>query len=225
MAALSSHQGELQCPHCLDQAPPMTRWGLAPSKDRPAGYQVDGCTTCGGAWLESQTLKAMLAEAAELVGKVTVVEANVKRRVVAETSGPITYRRCPVCKDMMARKNFERVSGIIIDTCIDHGTFFDTGELQDVLSFVRSGGLVLAQQKRAAQDARLSAEEANARKTPTTMSGPTGGEAKAMMLMGMQESPSILTRGVGDIALAVLRWGARWAWRAAKTVADARHDR
>ena len=225
MAALSSRDGDLSCPHCGDKAAVMTRWGLAPSKTRPAGYEVDGCTACGGVWLEAPTLEAMLAEASELVGKVAVVEAKVERRVVAEASGPVTYRRCPVCRDMMARRNFERVSGIILDTCIDHGTYFDGGELQDVLNFVRSGGLVLAQQKRAVQEARLSAEEANARRTPTTMSGPTGGEAKAMMLMGMQESPSVLTRGVGEIALALLRWGATWAWRAARTVADARHER
>ncbi len=41
----------------------------------------------------------------------------------------------------MQRKNFGRVSGVIVDTCGMHGTFFDAGELQDVLAFVRSGGL------------------------------------------------------------------------------------
>jgi hypothetical protein len=37
------------------------------------------------------------------------------------------------------------MSGIVVDVCVQHGTFFDAGELPRVLSFVRHGGLAKAQ--------------------------------------------------------------------------------
>lgn len=50
------------------------------------------------------------------------------------------YRRCPACHQLMARKNFYRVSGILVDQCPDHGTWFDRGELKAAADFLRSGG-------------------------------------------------------------------------------------
>jgi Zn-finger nucleic acid-binding protein len=41
----------------------------------------------------------------------------------------------------MTRMNFGTRSGIILDVCRAHGTWFDRGELDAVLSFVRDGGL------------------------------------------------------------------------------------
>ncbi len=41
----------------------------------------------------------------------------------------------------MSRMNFGTRSGIILDVCRTHGTWFDRGELEAVLSFVREGGL------------------------------------------------------------------------------------
>jgi Zn-finger nucleic acid-binding protein len=43
---------------------------------------------------------------------------------------------------MMNRKNFGGASGVIVDVCARHGTWFDAGELPQVLTFVKSGGLV-----------------------------------------------------------------------------------
>lgn len=201
----------------------MTRYGLAPTKSMPSGHEVDGCTNCGGVWLDARTVKAMITEAEDLVGRVSIKETDVRRRVVAEASGPILYRRCPVCEEMMGRTNFERVSGIILDKCMEHGTFFDSGELHDVLNFVRSGGLILAQRKKAIEKGRLTAEEASARRSPTNQ-GATGLEAQGMLAMGRVESPGLLGRDVGALALALVRWGAGWAWRAGRAIADARES-
>jgi Zn-finger nucleic acid-binding protein len=41
----------------------------------------------------------------------------------------------------MNRKNFAEVSGVIVDVCKKHGTWFDLGELPRVLAFVAAGGL------------------------------------------------------------------------------------
>lgn len=59
-------------------------------------------------------------------------------------SDPVRYRACPVCHQLMNRKNFGGGSGIVVDVCSLHGTFFDAGELPRVLDFVKRGGLAKA---------------------------------------------------------------------------------
>lgn len=55
----------------------------------------------------------------------------------------------------MLRRNFARISGVIVDECRLHGTFFDLGELAAVLEFVRSGGLAEAELRAAREDVRI----------------------------------------------------------------------
>lgn len=41
----------------------------------------------------------------------------------------------------MNRLNFGKVSGVIVDVCKPHGTWFDAGELTRVVAFASAGGL------------------------------------------------------------------------------------
>jgi Zn-finger nucleic acid-binding protein len=42
---------------------------------------------------------------------------------------------------MMHRLNFARCSGVIVDVCRAHGTWFDANELHRIVHFIRAGGL------------------------------------------------------------------------------------
>jgi Zn-finger nucleic acid-binding protein len=53
----------------------------------------------------------------------------------------IRYLSCPICRGLMNRVNFGRRSGVIVDVCRAHGTWFDAGELVTALEFVAQGGL------------------------------------------------------------------------------------
>lgn len=53
----------------------------------------------------------------------------------------VSYVPCPMCHATMNRINFGKLSGVIIDVCHKHGTWFDAGELTRVITFVASGGL------------------------------------------------------------------------------------
>lgn len=108
-------------------------------------------------------------------------DQGVRRRRLARGhfSTKIVYRPCPACDQRMMRKNFARVSGIIIDECGPHGAYFDAGELEGVLEFVRSGGLAMAQRKEEDEKARLrkaelntAAMQADASTQPTGFGGP-----------------------------------------------------
>jgi hypothetical protein len=41
----------------------------------------------------------------------------------------------------MARKNYGKRSGVIVDWCAAHGTWLDADELEQIASFIASGGL------------------------------------------------------------------------------------
>jgi Zn-finger nucleic acid-binding protein len=41
----------------------------------------------------------------------------------------------------MSRTNFGARSGIIVDVCREHGSWFDRGELDATLQFIRDGGM------------------------------------------------------------------------------------
>ena len=41
----------------------------------------------------------------------------------------------------MNRVNFARCSGVIVDVCRGHGTWFDRDELSGIVQFIRGGGL------------------------------------------------------------------------------------
>lgn len=51
------------------------------------------------------------------------------------------YVKCPECETIMNRTNFAKRSGILIDTCRGHGTWFDADELPRIVEFVMNGGI------------------------------------------------------------------------------------
>jgi hypothetical protein len=71
----------------------------------------------------------------------------------------------------MNRKNFGSVSGVIVDVCKQHGTWFDLGELPRVLAFVAGGGMDRTRARVAAEAAdahRASVAAAAAVQVPTS---------------------------------------------------------
>jgi Zn-finger nucleic acid-binding protein len=51
----------------------------------------------------------------------------------------------------MNRVNFARCSGVVVDVCKGHGTWFDRDELSQIVEFIRGGGLEAARNKEKAQ--------------------------------------------------------------------------
>jgi Zn-finger nucleic acid-binding protein len=66
---------------------------------------------------------------------------------------------CPDCRANMARASFGARSGIFLDACVEHGTWFDPHELDDALDFVRSVGLEEIRRLEAEEHAKNAARE------------------------------------------------------------------
>lgn len=70
------------------------------------------------------------------------------------------YKKCPVCRDFMNRKNFGTKSGVIYDSCKSHGIWLDGGELKRLLKWKKAGGQLLHEERR--QEERIREEKREA---------------------------------------------------------------
>ena len=153
-------ESAIQASHCSECQAPLE--AIA----EPAGTLLV-CRKCGGQFVEHALFRSLLAEQ-ELLGQ-AIPDAPYQKPLGKTAIERVHYRPCAVCQQMMNRKNFGGASGVIIDVCARHGTWFDVGELPQVLAFVKSGGLV---RERARELARQREALAHARELSGAKSGP-----------------------------------------------------
>jgi len=94
------------------------------------------CSKCGGVFLSHATLAARIE-----VERPTEPAAPHARHAHVPPEREVHYAWCPDCQKIMERMNFGGHSGIVVDVCRAHGTWFDRGELEAALTFVRAGGI------------------------------------------------------------------------------------
>ncbi len=135
--------------------------------DPPIG--ILECRVCAGLWIGSEVFEIiterMKGEVANLVAGLPAAPKRTPRNGVGRQRGPL-YRRCPHCNKMMARRNYARRSGVIVDSCHEHGIWFDAGELHALLQWVRRGGLKKAEQQ---QQKEAQAAARRARRMPSRL--------------------------------------------------------
>lgn len=100
------------------------------------------CSRCAGLWLDREVFRALVERARH--GR-----SGLPPERAAETASAAarewTYRPCPVCSELMHRRNYGRRSGVILDLCGRHGVWFEHEELSRVLEWVRRGGATEAE--------------------------------------------------------------------------------
>ena len=144
--------GSKHCPRCgtdisqptdRDAAPlPCPRNCGAMRAVRFGGADMYMCATCNGLWVDPETLQRLVSERMKPAPMIaTGITPPAPARVKLDT---VHYAPCPVCKNLMNRVNFAHASGVIVDVCTNHGTWFDEDELRRVLEFISAGGLEAA---------------------------------------------------------------------------------
>lgn len=188
----SADPGSLICPECfarnLDDARFCTACGIAfapqPIPDHAAGdgvkcpccaralqsREVGGlvvfeCGKCHGLWAPQDRFAALVDRAAEAARARHAAGGSVAPRVDGDNpaKSQVEYRRCPVCDASMARRNYQRRSGVIVDQCHEHGTWLDAHELERIAGFVLSGRaqrVADAESERRSQREQEAADEA-----------------------------------------------------------------
>ncbi len=121
------------------------------------GEEYDLCERCGGLWLDRAEFRNATTEAR--VYRDEAVQGEYLRGPWKDPGG---YLPCVRCGTMMNRKNFARISGVLIDECGGHGVWLDAGELEKIRQFIVDGGLEAAQDKEI-ERARIELEQLSTR--------------------------------------------------------------
>lgn len=141
------------------------------------------CTTCGGMWLEEGSFERMVEKRDEqAMGGFTSTSTRLEPAAESGTGPEINTQRyipCPVCTELMNRKNFAGCSGVVLDWCKGHGYWFDRNELQEIVQFVQAGGMDRARSREldnARRDLeRTKRQAASARTSPYGPTVPVAG--------------------------------------------------
>jgi Zn-finger nucleic acid-binding protein len=111
---------------------------------------VRECDECLGLWLDVSSFEKICADREEQAA-ILGTASPAPQRLVPKISTKITYAPCPECAQLMNRINFARCSGVIVDICKGHGTWFDRDELSRIVEFIRGGGLEASRAKEKAE--------------------------------------------------------------------------
>ena len=126
---------DLPCPNCGEEQ-------MLQQRSFGESAHLMECSSCTGMWVRNSVLKGLLKRAKEEVDEFQL-DGGPERPLQSvdnrHAEAPI-YRECPDCKHHMRRHIFAKKSGIVIDSCKEHGIWFDAEELELILKWVRAGG-------------------------------------------------------------------------------------
>jgi Zn-finger nucleic acid-binding protein len=151
--------GSKHCPHCGAAAAQATAAELSVLKCPRCRVDMKSimlgsiamreCEQCLGLWVEVAAFEKICADREEqsaVLGTASPSPSPSHQAPSADME-KIRYVPCPQCSQLMNRINFARCSGVIVDICKGHGTWFDPDELSGIVQFIRSGGLEVSRQK------------------------------------------------------------------------------
>ena len=130
----------LQCPLCTCEM-----------KQRNVGIVEDviihHCDECDGIFVTEEDLQQTIKHH---VGVVQVIDHKTLRFILDhprhENDTNRAYKQCPVCQETMRKLTYGAVSGVLIDRCLEHGVWLDSGELQQLFEW-KSATISLHKQK------------------------------------------------------------------------------
>jgi Zn-finger nucleic acid-binding protein len=134
-----SGQDSLKCPRCENPL----------AKILVGNHSIHGCTQCGGLWVKKDIFQDICTreESQEAVlGYSTPAPPAQDVKKVQRV-----YIPCPECGKLMNIKNFAGCSGVILDWCSKHGSWFDRQELHRIVTFIRGGGMRKARAREQSQ--------------------------------------------------------------------------
>lgn len=141
--------GQKFCPNCgaaakraevaTDTSEPCPRCNEVLQAVDIGGTTLRECIKCDGLWIDNVTFQDICRkreQQATFMGLPSLQDPQ-----AAPTVDPIRYLKCPACKTLMNRVNFASCSGVIVDVCKAHGTWFDRAELRRIIDFIQAGGM------------------------------------------------------------------------------------
>jgi Zn-finger nucleic acid-binding protein len=114
----------VECPRCLQAL-------------RGSSGKMFTCADCLGLFVPRGAMGSVLeAVRAGRDLELSMAPYRSMFRSGAQTAELSRYLPCPECADMMNRTELIAGAGVVVDMCLQHGVWFDRGELSHAASFV-----------------------------------------------------------------------------------------
>lgn len=120
-----------------DRACPRCKQPLSECESKELRYVE--CQHCGGLWLDEALFERMAQDRDRRLAP--AIRGTLPSPSSSVGMEQVRYLPCPVCGEIMNRRNFAACSGVILDWCRGHGWWFDASELERVLDFLQRGGM------------------------------------------------------------------------------------
>jgi Zn-finger nucleic acid-binding protein len=135
--ATAAELSVLKCPRCKSDMASITLGAVA----------MRECERCAGLWVEVAAFEKICADREQQSAVLGAALPAPAHQIPSGNPDKVRYVPCPQCGQLMNRINFARCSGVIVDVCRGHGTWFDRDELSGIVQFIRGGGLEVSRQK------------------------------------------------------------------------------
>ncbi|MEM9293302.1 MAG: zinc ribbon domain-containing protein [Acidobacteriota bacterium] len=183
---------EHQCPACDEESwlrsrplsSPNATSGEASPQASAASLSALECPHCAGLWLSAEAFRLLEERALQTTAPLpdlaqrkasTTLSGAPARGTANFGSGGRAYRPCIHCGRLMNRRNYGRGSSVVIDSCKEHGAWFDFEELAKILVWLRQGGA----QRQRWKEGEMAREEERRRRSLAEVEVPRGMFSKA----------------------------------------------
>lgn len=144
----ATEQPARRCPRCLVEMEAVAVGSASLSE----------CARCLGLWVDVDSFEQIVSEREQQSAALGAASIVPKHSSASAGNEPnkVRYVPCPQCHQLMNRVNFARCSGVVVDVCKGHGTWFDRDELRRIVEFIEGGGLEVsrAREKRELEEER-----------------------------------------------------------------------
>ncbi len=129
-------------------------------------FVIERCDRCFGLFFDPHELESLIDVSVSNVHGIDYERMAVLIEEERNIDPPsFKYVECPVCHKLMNRRAYGSRSGVVIDTCKNHGVWLDGGELSQLLKWAKAGGQLHDKDQKAEEARRRERRERIKRET------------------------------------------------------------
>ncbi len=102
---------------------------------------IEKCKHCDGIFLDFGEIEEIMEQEIIKSEKYDLQKLNLIKNNPLVREKTIRYKKCPECRKIMHRFNYQNRSGVIIDRCKEHGYWLDSGELRQIMEWAKLEGV------------------------------------------------------------------------------------
>lgn len=116
---------------------------------------IERCDDCFGLFFDLGEMETLLNQSVSHVDEINLEHIENINTDRYRNNQVVKYIKCPVCQAFMRRTNFAQKSGVIVDSCRQHGFWLDSGEITHLMEWKKAGGQLLHDQEQQKKTPRI----------------------------------------------------------------------